>query len=91
MISRTSPEFRRDFALLPPAIQKQARAAFRLFSADPRHPSLRFKKLPPYADLWSVRITNIYRAIGRWRGDVVLWFFIGSHSDYEKLLDRLGN
>ncbi len=89
MISRTSADFRRDFALLPPAIQKQARSAYRLFKSDPQHPALRFKKLPPHADLWSVRITNNYRAIGRWRGDVLLWFFIGSHADYEKVLDRL--
>ncbi|HPP22363.1 MAG: hypothetical protein WBL15_08060 [Phycisphaerae bacterium] len=89
MTSRTSADFRRDFALLPPAIHKQARSAFKLFTADPHHPSLRFKKLPPHADLWSVRITNDYRAVGRWRGDVILWFFIGSHTDYQKLLDRI--
>ena len=91
MISRTSAGFRRDFALLPLAIQKQAHSAYQLFKADPKHPSLRFKKLPPHTDLWSVRITNDYRAIGRWRGDVVLWFFIGSHADYEKLLERSGS
>ena len=89
MISRTNADFRRDFALLPLSVQKQARAAYRLFKADPRHPSLRFKRLSPHTDLWSVRITNDYRAIARWRGEVVLWFFIGSHADYGKLLDRL--
>jgi len=35
------------------------------------------------------RINNSYRAIGRWRNDVILWFFIGSHSDYDKLLEQL--
>jgi hypothetical protein len=84
--SRTSRSFRRDFAALPTAIRKQARAAYRLFKSDPNHPSLRFKKLPPHADLWSVRVTDDYRALGRRRGDVILWFFIGSHADYEKLL-----
>jgi hypothetical protein len=89
MISRTSADFRRDFALLPPAVQKQARFAYRMFRVNPQHPSLRFKKLPPHEDLWSVRITNDYRAIGRWRSDTILWFFIGSHADYEKLLERV--
>jgi hypothetical protein len=89
MISRTSPDFRRDFALLPTTIQKQARSAFQLFKLYPQHPSLKFKKLPPHAELWSVRITNDYRAVDRWRGDVILWFFIGSHADYDKLLNRL--
>jgi hypothetical protein len=86
VISRIGRDFRRDFAALPPAIQKQARASYRLFKSDPNHPSLRFKKLPPYADLWSVRISDDYRALGRRRGDVILWFFIGSHADYDKRL-----
>ena len=89
MISRTSSDFRRDLAALPTAVRKQARAAYRLFAREPHHRSLRFKKLPPHEDLWSVRINNDYRAIGRFRGDVMLWFFVGSHADYDKLLQRL--
>jgi plasmid maintenance system killer protein len=50
---------------------------------------LKFNKLPPHKDLWSVRINHDYRAIGRWRGDVLLWFFIGSHADYDRLMARL--
>ena len=89
MTSRTSPAFRRDLARLPAAIRRQARDAYRLFSQNPSHPSLKFKKLPPHEDLWSVRINNDYRAIGRYRGDVLLWFFVRSHADYEKLISRL--
>ncbi len=48
MISRTSADFRRDFAQLPESIKKQARSAFRLFITNPSHPSLKFKKLPPH-------------------------------------------
>jgi plasmid maintenance system killer protein len=84
-----SADFRRDFAQLPDRIQRQARDTYRLFKSHPRHPGLKFKKLPPHDDLWSVRINNDYRAIGRWHNDVILWFFIGSHADYEKLLARL--
>ena len=29
-----------------------------------------------------------YRVIGRWRGDVILWFFIGAHADYEAIIKR---
>ena len=89
MTSRINADFRRDFARLPERVQKQAREAYRLFKSDPTHPSLKFKKLQPHEDLWSVRITSEYRAIGRWRGDVILWFFIGSHADYDNLLARL--
>ncbi len=89
MTSRTSSDFRRDLARLPAAVRRQARDAYRLFMQDPHHPSLKFKKLPPHEDLWSVRINNEYRAIGRLRGDVLLWFFVGSHADYDKLIARL--
>jgi mRNA-degrading endonuclease RelE of RelBE toxin-antitoxin system len=87
--SRVTPDFRRDFARLPERVQEQAREAYRLFKADPTPPGLKIKKLPPHADLWSVRITSEYRAIGRWRDDVIVWFFIGSHADYDALLARL--
>jgi len=86
--SRTSAEFRRDLARLPQRVKRQASEAYKLFKADPQHPSLKFKKLPPFEDVWSVRIDANYRAIGRWRGDVILWFFIGSHADYDKLIAR---
>lgn len=89
MTSRTSSDFRRDFARLPAAVRRQAREAYRVFRNNPNHPSLKFKKLPPHKDLWSVRINHDYRAIGRWRGDVLLWFFIGSHADYDRLMARL--
>jgi plasmid maintenance system killer protein len=89
VISRTSSDFRRDLARLPSAIKRQARGAYRLFIQNPQHPSLKFKKIPPHDDLWSVRINNDYRAIGRYREDVMLWFFIGSHADYGKLIARL--
>lgn len=84
-----SSDFRRDLAGLPAAVRRQARDAYRLFEQNPHHPGLKFKKLPPHEDLWSVRINNDYRAIGQCQGDVVLWFFIGSHGDYDKLLARL--
>ena len=88
MTLRTTADFRRDLAALPAPIRRQARDAFRQFIAEPNHPSLRFKKLPPHDDLWSVRISKDYRAIARWKGDVLLWFFIGSHADYDKLIAR---
>ncbi len=89
MISRTSESFRRDFALLPDRIKQLTRDAYGVFKVNPNHPSLKFKKLPPHEDIWSVRINNSYRAVGRWKDDTMVWFFIGSHADYDKLLARL--
>jgi mRNA-degrading endonuclease RelE of RelBE toxin-antitoxin system len=88
MVSRTSSQFRDDFAKLPLRYRRMAQEAYRRFKHDPNFPALNFKKLPPHEDIWSVRI-GTYRAVGRWRGDVMLWFFIGSHADYDKLIQRM--
>jgi hypothetical protein len=36
-----------------------------------------------------VRITIEYRALGVRDADEIVWFWIGSHADYEKLISRL--
>jgi mRNA-degrading endonuclease RelE of RelBE toxin-antitoxin system len=88
VISRTSSDFRRNLARLPTAVRRQAREAYQLFKKNPRHPSLKFKKLPPHDNLWSIRINIDYRAIGRSGDEVILWFFIGSHAEYDKVIAR---
>jgi hypothetical protein len=46
--------------------------------------SLRFKCINSEENIWSVRITRGYRAIGILEGDTVTWFRIGSHDYYER-------
>jgi hypothetical protein len=87
--SHLNARFRGNFARLPSRIQQQARRAYRLFKTDPSHPGLEFKKLPPHQDIWSVRVTNDYRAIGQRQGESMVWFFIGTHAEYDALLARL--
>ena len=53
------------------------------------HRGLEFKKLPPHRDIWSVRVTDDYRAVGQRQGEVIVWFFIGTHAEYDALLARL--
>jgi mRNA-degrading endonuclease RelE of RelBE toxin-antitoxin system len=90
VISRLHPSFRRDFSKLPRAIQERARSAYRRFQDDPNHPSLQFKSLHASVPLWSVRVTNSYRAVGvRKTNDEIVWFFIGTHAEYDKLLASL--
>lgn len=84
--SRTTRSFRTSFAALPEEIQAQARRAYRLFRADPAHPSLRFKKVEQAENVYSVRIGLGYRALGVLQGSVVTWFWIGSHADYDRLV-----
>jgi mRNA-degrading endonuclease RelE of RelBE toxin-antitoxin system len=84
--SRTTDQFRKLFSDLPKPVQQQARAAYRQFQNNPNHPSLRFKKVHPELPIYSARINKNYRAVGQVDGDTVIWFWIGSHTDYDKLL-----
>jgi len=86
--SRTTIQFRNRFAELPEQIQKQTREAYRQFKEDPRHPSLRFKKVHSKLPIYSARISKSYRAIGQLDGDTVIWFWVGSHSEYDRLLSQ---
>lgn len=78
-----SPSFWAAFEELPREIQELARANYRLLRENPRHPSLHFKKVSGY---WSVRVGLSYRALGTDLEDGVLWAWIGSHAEYDKLI-----
>ena len=83
MNSSTTPEFRARFRALPLPIRALAKKSYRLWRDNPRHPSVQFKKVGEY---WSVRIGDHYRALGRYRGDTLYWFWIGTHEEYNKLV-----
>ncbi len=89
MKSRTTFQFRKAFAQLPPQVQQQARFAYRQFIQNTRHPSLRFKKVHPQLPIYSVRVGKSYRAVGQLNQDTVIWFWIGSHGEYDRLLSQL--
>ena len=89
MKSLTTTEFRKLFANLPKQVQEQTRAAYRQFKKDPSYPSLRFKKVHPELPIYSARISKSYRAVGQLEGDTVIWFWVGSHAEYDKLMEQL--
>lgn len=78
-----SPQFWRLYRQLSPEVRNLADKNFQLLKADPKHPSLHFKKI---GRLWSVRVGAHYRALGLDKPEGVVWFWIGSHADYDKLL-----
>jgi hypothetical protein len=84
--SRTTANFRRRFATLPARIQEEARRAYRLFQTDPDHPSLRYKPVHPKRPIYSVRVGRDYRAVGIREENEMIWFWIGPHADYDRLL-----
>lgn len=74
---------------MPEQVQRQARKAYKLFIQDPHHPSIRFKRVHPTRPIYSVRISLEYRALGVREGEEVIWFWVGSHADYDKLISQL--
>lgn len=89
MRSRTTARFRASLAALPPSTRQQTREAYRAWVRNPRHPSLRFKRLNTARPVYSLRISRSYRALGVLDGETMVWFWIGSHADYERLIKRL--
>ncbi|MBI4488535.1 MAG: hypothetical protein HY694_05580 [Deltaproteobacteria bacterium] len=88
MTSHTTAQFRRLFAELPAEVQRQARRAYRVFRQNPNHPSLRFKPIHPRRSIYSVRVSPGYRAVGILESDEIIWYWIGSHADYDRLLSQ---
>ena len=89
MKSRTTRRFREAFRDLPTEIQEQTRQAYARFRENPGYPGLRFKKIQVQGNVHSARITRDYRALGTVEGDEVVWFWVGSHDEYERLIKQL--
>ena len=89
MRSRASARFWRLYSALPNNTRQQADKAYRLWLAKPSHPSLQFKRVHGTRQIYSVRISLDWRALGVVEDDTIVWFWIGSHSDYDHLISRL--
>ncbi len=85
MKSFATPDFWQTYAQLPLSAKEQARKAYQLWKDNPSHPSLHFKKVGK--NLWSARITKDYRALALKKGNGYYWIWIGTHRDYETLLN----
>lgn len=86
MKSVLTEDFLDCFRRLPQPVKEQARRAYQLWKANPRHPSLRFKRVHSTEPLFSVRVGRDWRALGLVDGDTIAWLWIGSHSEYGHIL-----
>lgn len=84
MNSETLPAFWEAYIRLDKDIKHRARKAYGLWRDNPFHPSLHFKCINQEENIWSLRITLAYRAVGFMEGDTVTWFWIGKHDEYER-------
>jgi hypothetical protein len=89
MISRTTDRFWRCYRELPEEVRREARNAYKRFKKDAYHPGLRFKRVHSARPIFSLRITKGYRAVGIQQDKQIIWFWIGSHTDYDHLLKQL--
>ena len=82
MIHRTHPDFWKHYNSLPLDVRELADKSFMLLKANPNHPSLQFKKLEIY---WSARVGAHYRALAVLFPESCVWFWIGTHAEYDRL------
>ncbi len=87
MTHRATPRFWACYRALSADVQQTADRGYELLKNDPRHPSLHFKKIGQF---WSVRVGLHYRALAVEDGADLMWVWIGSHAEYDRLLRGQG-
>jgi len=87
--SHTTARFRAALQTLPERVQQSGRRAYRVFLKNAQHPSLQFKQVHPSRPIFSARVALGYRALAVREGDDLIWFWIGSHAEYDRLLSQI--
>ena len=75
----TTKPFDKDYETLPQRIKTLTDHKLRLLLQNPRHPSLRIKKMEDPRDIWEGRITKNHRFTFQIKGDSYILRRIGSH------------
>lgn len=90
MKSKCTKSYWQKLESLPKSIQDAAKKQYKLWKKDTYHPSLEFKKPKGYrkTNVRSARVTDNYRALCILENDTAIWFWIGSHAEYDALLHR---
>lgn len=86
LIYKTQKSFWDFYYALPKVIQDRADEKFKLLKDNPQHPSLRLKKV---GEDWVVRINRDYRALAIEENDNIVWYWIGKHDEYMKLIREI--
>ena len=78
-----NPSFWECYRKLTSLIQQLVDENFKLLKRNPRHPSLHLKKVNRY---WSARVGIKHRAVAVEIDEGLVWFWIGTHTEYDKLI-----
>jgi mRNA-degrading endonuclease RelE of RelBE toxin-antitoxin system len=89
MKSSVTKTFRKCLSDLPASVQSQAAKAYGLWQEDPYYPSLQFKRVSQRQPIYSARVSLNYRVLGLLESDHIYWCWIGTHDEYDELLDRM--
>jgi hypothetical protein len=88
LISFITDDFIELFGKLPKEIQNKARKSYKKWKENPFHPSIQFKRIHTDEPIWSARISLKWRVLGLLEEDKIYWFWIGSHNDYDNLINQ---
>ena len=83
MNHHTTPRFWACYRDLPAEVQSLADKAFELAKENPKHPCIHLKKVGRF---WSARVGLHHRAVAVEASDALVWFWIGPHREYEKIV-----
>lgn len=78
-----SRKFWEAYQWLPEQVRALVDRNYALLKENPQHPSLQFKKVGRF---WSVRVGLRYRALAVETDGDLVWFWIGSHADYDAMI-----
>ena len=89
MKSVTTERFRKAYDSLPTHVKDLTRKAYKKWKENPNHPSLQYKQVHSVQTIYSARVNLSYRTLGLKQGNTMIWFWIGSHAEYDKLIASL--
>ena len=83
---RIADTFTDSLARLSGDEQKAVKTAAFDLQVNPAHPGLQFKKLEGEENIYSARIGLEYRALAVMKKDRIVWYWIGGHPEYDRLV-----
>ena len=87
--SVTTQRFRDCYALLPKHVKESTQKAYYLWRENPLHPSIQFKQVHSEKPIYSARVSLAYRVLGVLNNTTMVWFWIGPHAEYDRLIKTL--
>ena len=75
----TTKPFDQDYEALPKNIQDLVDRKLKIFLQNPRHPSLRVKKMEDPKEIWEASITKAYRFTFQIKKDTYTLRRVGTH------------